>query len=495
MKIMKNFLQYVALLSAVALIAGLTACSSGSNPPSASSDNSVSTGITIESADATSDASLEEEPLKTAVTPNTSEATQGQSVGKNTTTKTKTSAYTLDTVQEKKFASLKGTTIHITTSGKQPSDGQKKVMTTMQNKYGVKFETQILGWEESQTKMGQMVAAGNPPDIGSFSEVLALRYIYANIAQPIDDYIVRDDEYAKQMRLEVYTINDKLYGVPAGYFQEYYLYYNKTLFKEYGLKDPYTEYYLKDNWNYNTFLALCKSATKYEADGKTLKFAGVGTWNYAVFMMANGGTGICPDGKGGFEVVIDKPAEMAGLQLLYDLVEANALYTGDSYTGFRQRKNAMLIERPAHAIGQFDYYNRMDDEIGMVPLPKGPNVSQYHVPITCDGYFVPRNANNPLGGAAFIYESAKQNLIEEHTTEPAALKKRRENISDEHLAIRDEYLKSAVPVYTHMEGLAGWWSGERDKMWNQIVVDKKKPAEVVDSIKGILKSALKRTIG
>ncbi|MEG1887654.1 MAG: hypothetical protein RR177_05945, partial [Oscillospiraceae bacterium] len=74
-------------------------------------------------------------------------------------------------------------------------------------------------------------------------------------------------------------------------------------------------------------------------------------------------------------------------------------------------------------------------------------------------------------------------------------KNRRKIISDEHLAIRNEYLNNATPISTYMEGLAGWWTGDRDKMWNKLLVEKKEPTEVIDSIKALVDSSLKRTIG
>ena len=57
---------------------------------------------------------------------------------------------------------------------------------------------------------------------------------------------------------------------------------------------------------------------------------GVGTWNYALFMFANGGKGLS-EKNGKLYASVDQKPEMGGLQLLHDLVAANAFYTGDSY--------------------------------------------------------------------------------------------------------------------------------------------------------------------
>lgn len=517
---MKRITRMTGGLLAALLLAGLAGCGGDKNP--ASKSVTTTTGV---AAATTPEETGEPGGLPTGETigegtqatlngtatatkgggqvlkPNTKDTTAKQ----GTPTKTKSGAANQPTKapvtglseQEKMFASLKGTTVTIPIEGTKPNEDLVKFYAKLKEKYGMTVKNITMGWTESQTKLGQMVAAGNPPDKGPISEVLGLRYIYSNIAQPIDKYVLRDDPYMKQMFLDVFTVNNKLYAIPSVSLPEYLVYYNKTLFKEYNQKEPYT-YYQEGNWTFKTFLDVCKAMTKYEADGKTIKFQGMATWNYGVFMMANGGTGIAPDGKGGWKVTIDQPAEMAGLQIVHDLAAANAIYTGDGYVGFRQRKNAILIERPSHAVGQFDYYNRMDDDIGLAPLPMGPNVKQYHVPLTNDGSFVPRGAKNPLGAVCYMYEDNKKMIDEDNDpnlSDPVVLKNRRKNMSDEHLKILQNYMKTAVPMYTHMEGLAGWWTGDRAKFWDPLVKQAKQPSEVVDAQKSLIQAALKRTVG
>ena len=50
------------------------------------------------------------------------------------------------------------------------------------------------------------------------------------------------------------------------------------------------------------------------------------------------------------------------------------------YTEFKNRKVAMFAERPWNAIGAYDYYHTMKDEIGIVPVPKGPNADKVYAP-------------------------------------------------------------------------------------------------------------------
>lgn len=233
-----------------------------------------------------------------------------------------------------------------------------------------------------------------------------MRYIYANVAQPMDKYLAKDDPLYRDVDLSDTTLNGKIYGIPGTWgIKGYMCVFNKTLFKEQKVKNP-TELYLEGNWNYKTFLETAKKMTLYREDGKTVKTYGVGTWDYALLMYANGGKGLVEDGKGGQKATIDQPAEMGGLQLLYDLVSAGAFYTGDSYSGFGRRMIAMHLEQPWNAVGAYDYFNNMEDDIGIAPMPMA-NDGKYYFPKSSGGTFIPRNAKNPLGGVAYAYELAK----------------------------------------------------------------------------------------
>lgn len=401
----------------------------------------------------------------------------------------------LSTPQEKMFSKLKGTTITVVDDEVTDNENTKLFRQIIQQKYGMKLEfISLKDGVAGQNQFAQMVAAGNPPDVYGVDEVTFLRYVCSNIAQPLEPYIAKNDPFWKEVDLVDYYFNNKPYGVPITWGLKVYMcVYNKTLFKEQKQKTPH-ELYQEGNWNFKTFLETAKKMTLYAADGKTVKTYGVGTWNYALFMYANGGKGLSEkDGK--LSASIDQKAEMGGLQLLYDLVNANAFYTGDSYMGFGRRTVAMHLEQPLNAVGNYDYYNNMEDEIGIVPLPMA-NDGKYYAPKAGGAMVVPRNAKNPLGGVAYAYEMAVfDNNRFFNSTLDYDLMWRRMSISDEDLALYMKYKEKAVPLMSYMESLSGWWDGGyRDKFWNAIVKDKKKPAEAVASMKSVLESCINRTV-
>ena len=435
-------------------------------------------------------------PIKTTGNQNKTSGKTG-SVTKWTGSKeTVPSNVDLSTPQEKMLASVKGTTITIVDDEVTDNENTKVFRQIVQEKYGLKLKfISIKDGVAGQNQFAQMVAAGNPPDVFSVDEVTFLRYVCSNIAQPLDPYLAKSDPFWKEVDLSDYYFNNKTYGIPATWgLRVYMCVYNKTLFKEQKQKTP-TELYKEGNWNFKTFLDAAKKMTIYRADGKTVQTYGVGTWNYALFMFANGGKGLS-EKNGKLYASVDQKPEMGGLQLLHDLVAANAFYTGDSYIGFGRRRVAMHLEQPANAVGNYDYYNNMEDEIGIVPLPMA-NDGKYYFPKSSGGTFIPRNAKNPLGGVAYAYELAKFDNNRFFTsTNDYDVMQRRQCITDADLKIYQEYRKKAVPLMSYMEALSGWWdTGYRAKFWNTIVVDKKKPAEAVASMKSVLESCIKRTTG
>lgn len=153
------------------------------------------------------------------------------------------SSYELTSPQEKKFASLKGKTVNIGTSSSNvetDNENTKTFRTLFQKKYGVKLNFVVMkSGVDGQNQIGQMVAAGNPPDAYGYSEVTFLRYIYANVAQPMDKYLAKDDPLYRDVDLSDTTLNGKIYGIPGTWgIKGYMCVFNKTLFKEQKVKNP-----------------------------------------------------------------------------------------------------------------------------------------------------------------------------------------------------------------------------------------------------------------
>lgn len=453
--------------------------------------DTIGTGGTGESSDSTDSSNL------------LTKSPDGKSPVTTKTNKTvppkKLDSGSIDTPQEKKFLSLKGKKVKIATEIPYStySDEVKSFYAGMEKKYGVTFEFVTMSGSEQQTKIAQLVASGDAPDLCYVSYVLFLRYVYGNVIQSMEPYIDKTDPIWKvnSWTLSMYDFGGSLYALPyANSPGAYMVYYNKTLFEENNKKTP-IQYYNEKKWNFDTFFECAKNMTLYREDGVTTKTFGCKVPVQMVFCLANGEPGVSVDKNGDLKVTLDSNAGMSGLKLLSDLYAGG--YCGDG--DFQQRKVAMAIDRPEYLIYNNDLYNSMEDEIGMAPMPKG-TTGTYYCPMGNDGFAIPKNCKNPLGGMMVIYESYVDNQNQYYDTLANGATKerveaRRKIMSDEHMKIYKEYVSSAKPSFTNLESLAGWWdAGYKGDFWRSIEAGKS-PASAIDSMKSVLNSAIKRTAG
>ena len=216
------------------------------------------------------------------------------------------------TKQDTMFESARGSSILLFYGGSL-SDNEKKVAAEFTKQYGITIKYETMGWAEYNAKIAQRVAAGNPPDSAVMTDASALNFMYGNIAQPLNKYMDTADPYWNwnPSILKQYSIGDKIYAVPDYGISTFFIYYNKTLFQENGIEDPY-KLYQQGKWDFAKFRETAKKATLYEKDNTTVKCYGFATWYRELFVLANGGNIIAPDGKGRYVSAVDTPNALAG---------------------------------------------------------------------------------------------------------------------------------------------------------------------------------------
>ncbi len=374
---------------------------------------------------------------------------------------------------------------------------------TLREKWGIKLKHLVYSNAALADMVSTLVASGNPPDLAHVNDNTMMRYAYTNLAQPINDYLVTSDKvWDGGSCFNNFTFNKKIYGI-GWHSQEdinFWIYYNKTLFEENNIEDPY-ELYKAGKWNIDAFKRVATKATIFEADGTTVKVPGVSCSQPMLFCAMYGEPGITELNGGKWKVTLDSAAGMKGLQLIYDLYQAKALViAGGMQAKFGQRGSAMLIERPKNGMGNYDYYNTMKDKIGMVPLPMAPD-GKYYSYTVCDGSFVFKGAKNPVAAIAYRYYCR---LFERYTSdaEKIAAGYQPDNIinySTEHLALTQEHLSKKVNtiLMSSMGALVNWGDGEKlgSKFWDNLTKNSKQPAQLVDSVKSQLQLCLKSTVG
>jgi len=190
----------------------------------------------------------------------------------------------------------------------------------------IKINLTIVTWDDFDTKMQTMIAAGTPPDVWSHWGPSGFAdYVYRGLAADLTPYIEKDNydlsDFIPDV-LKIYTLGGKVYGLPmltTGSF----IFYNKDLFDAAGVEYPPSNWD-DTSWTWDAFLKKCEALTNDTGDPQTTTFGcNLGAWpndQYAWMW----GQDLYPDSayQTGFadEAYLDSEAAIAAFQARQDIV-------------------------------------------------------------------------------------------------------------------------------------------------------------------------------
>lgn len=279
----------------------------------------------------------------------------------------------------------------------------------LKDAYGATVEYTVLtDWKENDNKIATDLASGKAYDF-----VLSSKNLYdRNLLEPVDKYFDLNDPIFQNTKKvnETRRYGDgKLYGVISTTYPQVIL-YNKTMFENNGLEDP-LETYKKGNWNFTTFMDVCKAmSTDQGANGKR-QYA-FSSWAPDNFLTANG-TDYVKVGKDGNSVLnLDDPKLVESLNYFRELAYTNKAFTswqGWSFPDFQSGNLPMMMDRFGNKTANTEF----DFDWDIVPFPVGPSGDPNTTPGTVGSYGIGRGAKNPTGGAAYIYLFCRQDFLKQ----------------------------------------------------------------------------------
>lgn len=256
-----------------------------------------------------------------------------------------------------------------------------------EEKWNFKIEWVEVGWDNYIEKYTSSIMAGDP--VADILYIISRdcfpAFFKSGIAYPVSDLGVFDysDPNWKGL-VPVSTYKGKTYGLYEGGLPggpNSGVFFNKTIFERDGLENPY-DLVKNDQWTWDKLVEIATKATKdTNGDGTPDQWGLTGRFVNKDVMYSFGGEMLTQDADGNFKFAMNDPKAIAGLTYLQDLnkkpIWANVGGDWDgSMKAFAQGNIAININ---DWWTNASYYagDKMKDDYGFVPLPKGPGMSKY----------------------------------------------------------------------------------------------------------------------
>lgn len=224
-------------------------------------------------------------------------------------------------------------------------------------------------------KLASQLGAGTAPDVFWLADAKEATFIQGGWCANLRDALEADEAYnLDDFYTDAITSTDYgdggIYGVPFS-FGARAIFYNKTLFKNAGLKTP-DEYVAEGNWTYETMFDLASKISAADPTKVGLKLWCVGqvangVQNFADILPAYGANLLNEDSS---EFILDSPEGTKVTQMVYDSMYTNGGHAkpGDDV--------ALVSGNVGMARECYSYMKSMvegnvDFEWGVVPQPYG----------------------------------------------------------------------------------------------------------------------------
>ena len=479
----------VSLVFMISLLAG---CSDGKQQDTTSDSVSLSDSTTTSvQTDTQSSANSTEtggEPSATSVgkTTSTTKPSTGVNLGGGTQINVEQTGFG---ISSKMYNGIKGTKVQVVLFN-QPTEIDNKLKAAFEKKYSCTVEYKTYGWAEWQTKIYQMTTAGNPPDTMIFNDSMFLSYVAKNVAMDITKYVDLKDTVWNSSVTSLFSWDGKIYGAAkADDSYIFYIYYNKNMFDDYGIKTP-RQYYDEGQWTYAKFREVAAKFVKDTNRDGISDQRGFATWYWDIFIIGNNGNEIQFSGNK-INITLKNSNELEGIKMIQEMQLRDKSFDHGQPNwreDFMAGKVAMIAERPWQAVGEMDCYNKCSFKIEVAPFPKGPDASANIAPGMVYSWGVPRGAKNPLGGIAWYHFSSVWG--KENKDDPLVKATRNRTYKDDatYQWIMN-YKQSHSVNGTLIYGLPNWW----DKKWNfweDILNNDVPPANAVDKHKPLIQGGI-----
>jgi len=410
MNAIKRRTRILALLVAMTLCVGITACKP------AEKDNSSTTG---DASTITSGGDAENSDVDGEVTSEEGQTnnSSGDQVSETSTTKpTSSSGKTNSNTSSKPHvdesfypASLQGKTAKILLWD-TPNGNTKLLYQNFEKVTGCKVEYIQTTYENYLTKLSGMVAAKDAPDVAYLTVRHYPTLMTKNLLQPVDKFVRKDDPVLDFSAMDMLKYNGSYWGVASSETAEHFvLFFNRTMFNDAtNIKKNPLELYESGQWTWEALADLTEKMVQKDNTGKVTRY-GLALDRAQTFMNSTGIDFIKVDGNKITNQIKDPRIKESWSFIKKLTFEDNfAIKISNPASYFASGKAAMFIEG-SWAVDRGSEtapLKQMKDKWDWVPFPKYSKGTSYQ-PIESGVWGVPYRAKNPEAGyylARFIVD-------------------------------------------------------------------------------------------
>lgn len=297
-----------------------------------------------------------------------------------------------------------------------PDSVVKRKIAAFNKAHNAKLEIKIVN-EDPNVAMAKSIADGRPYDIVANHGNYFPHTIFQNIYEPLESYIAKEDMYDSSKPDNgglLSSVNDRFawggHYYALGSAQSVYqqlIYYNKKMFNEAGLEDPW-ELYKKGEWTWSKFEEMGKRVTNVANGVSFTTFGDLTGWltlNAVSGVTLKNGTYVEDLTSSNFVnacnsfVNLYRGNEPICAQLGGDPFNSGNIYltinTTDSYDFYAKK-------------AQFSSaFGKKVDNLGTCPVPYGPlNTSKAYPGHAAQGYSATKGCSDPSVAACYaLFES------------------------------------------------------------------------------------------
>lgn len=198
---------------------------------------------------------------------------------------------------------------------------------------------------------------------------------------------------------EMFSVGDKVYGMRNNEgIGGRGVYFNKRILKDAGI-DPEDLYKWQESgdWTWSKFEEVCAKVQKDVDNDGVADIYGMATRNtiwYEIIVHTNEGDFVGKDASGNLVNSLESSETMEALNWaldMWDKYDAHLSYPEDAawdyfLTAFKEGKGCFY---PGELWRAKDLMDSMEDELGFVSFPKGPQADDYVNPVADDPFIIP----------------------------------------------------------------------------------------------------------